>query len=102
MTPSTGWGWGLVLGGGLLALYGLHRLAMWLEARGHLYYSRRTPRGGGAMGSFVAIQEVLEPQTRHVIEIREEKRGESEEGVPGAGAWPAGRSPWATRDEPPA
>jgi hypothetical protein len=90
----------LVLVGGPLALYGLHRLALWLEARGHLYYIHKKPRGGGA-ACFVPLQEVLEPGSQHVVQIKEEKRDESEEGLPGAGDWPAGRAPWTASDETP-
>jgi hypothetical protein len=96
-----GWVWFVLLPvGGPLALYGLHRLGLWLEARGCLYYIHKKPRGGVA-GGFVALQEVLEPGSRHVVQIKEEKRGESEEGVPGAGDWPAGRAPWSAGDEKP-
>lgn len=65
--------WGLVLVGVPAGLYGLHRLALRLEDRGHLYYLRKKPRGGGA-GCFVALQEFVEPQSKHVVVIREEKR----------------------------
>jgi hypothetical protein len=47
------------------ALYGLHRLALWLEARGHLYYLHKKPTGSAA-GAFVALQRAVEPQARHV------------------------------------
>ena len=30
----------------LVALYGLHRLALWLEARGWLYYIHKKPARG--------------------------------------------------------
>lgn len=54
------------------SLYGLHRLALWLEERGHLYYLNKKPTGGGgAVGGFVAFQRIIEPQAQHVVEIRD-------------------------------
>jgi hypothetical protein len=83
-------GWGLVVLGSAVGLYGLHRLMLRLEERGLVYYLHKMPRGGGA-GSFVALQKALEPRTQHVLQIREEKRFEESEGVPGPGGavkWP--------------
>jgi hypothetical protein len=56
-----------VAGLGLLG-WGLHRLALWLEARGLLYYRRR-PGGGG--GRWLVLQEFYEPRAEHVIEARQ-------------------------------
>lgn len=48
-------------------LYALHRLALWLEDRGMLYYTRTKPKGGGGMMSgFVAMQRFVEPASNHV------------------------------------
>lgn len=71
------------------ALYGLHRLALWLEARGHLYYLHKQP-GSSPASSFVALQQFVEPQSKHVHHVHEQKRHHSEdEGAggqaPGAG-----------------
>ncbi len=62
--------WSAVLLGGMALLYGLHRLALRLEDRGHLYYLRKKPSGSAA-GSFVAFQRIVEPQAQHVIELRD-------------------------------
>ena len=56
-------------------LYGLHRLALWLEREGWIRYMRNPPRadsgGGAALGE---LQKIFEPQTRHVYEMKEQKR----------------------------
>jgi hypothetical protein len=67
------------------ALYGLHRLALWLEARGQLYYLKKRSEGGAA-GSFVALQQFLEPESKHVHRVQEQKRHRSED--EGGGAQP--------------
>src|SRR5262245_4560367 len=72
----------LVLIGGVAGLYGLHRLGLWLEERGWLYYKHKKP-DGGTTSCFVAVQEVLEPQITHVLEIKEQKRHHSDRIAPG-------------------
>jgi hypothetical protein len=62
---------------GAAALYGLHRLALWLEARGHLYYKHKRPDGGG--GGFRAFQEFVDPPARNVWQVKEERRRQDEE-----------------------
>jgi hypothetical protein len=59
--------------GGLGLLYALHRMALRLEERGHLYYLKKKP-AGGASGCFVAFQQVIEPQIQHVIQVKDERR----------------------------
>jgi hypothetical protein len=63
----------------LAGVYGLHRLALWAEARGFVYYRRR--RGGsGALGNaLLEVQAIFEPARRHVIEERRQQRREAAE-----------------------
>ncbi len=64
---------------GPAALYGLHRLALWLEAHGHLYYLNKKSSGSAA-GSFVAMQRFVEPRSQHVEQVRYvEQRVEDDE-----------------------
>jgi hypothetical protein len=60
--------WTFVIAGGVLALYALHRLGLWMEERGYIYYWRKKPTGSAA-GAFVALQKIIEPQAQHVIEV---------------------------------
>jgi hypothetical protein len=90
--------WWIAIPGVVLALYGPHRLCLWLEERGHLYYIHKQPRGG-AGGGFMGLQKLIEPGAQHVFQIREEKRGKSEEGTPGSGDWPTDRTPFGSDDE---
>jgi hypothetical protein len=64
--------WGLAIAGGAAAVYALHRFCLWLEKRGWLYYKHKKPSSSAA-SSFVALQQVLEPPTRHVLHVKEEK-----------------------------
>lgn len=71
MSPGSIAFWSAVALGVPASLYGLHRLGLWLEERGHLYYLNKKPTGGGAAGGFVAFQRIIEPQVQHVVEIRD-------------------------------
>ncbi len=73
--------WIVWLVGGLTALFGLHRLALRLEARGYLYYLHKKPKGSSA-GAFVAMQRFIEPTTQHIEQVRHvEHRVEDDEGT---------------------
>ena len=67
----------LAVAAGLAALYGLHRLCLWLEARGLLYYLHKKSDSTAA-GSFVAMQQVIEPTAKHVLHVKDEKRRHSD------------------------
>jgi hypothetical protein len=62
-------------------LYLLHRLALLLEARGHLYYLHRKPSRSALGNAFLEVQGLLEPGKRLVVEER--TRVEEEEAEPG-------------------
>jgi hypothetical protein len=60
------------------ALWRLHRLGLWLEDRGWLYYQKKRP-SSGPMSSWVGLQQFVEPGVRHVVEIRQERRIQHDE-----------------------
>ena len=76
----------------LASLYGLHRLGLWLEQRGWLYYKYKRPSSSPA-SCLAALQQALEPQTQHVMQVREEKRHHAEDEAPGQGDPQQGREP---------
>jgi hypothetical protein len=76
--------WSGCAAGAAGALYALHRLALRLEDRGHLYYLNKKPKGGGA-GCFVAVQQMIQPQIQHVIHVSAESRLHGEAGGSGQG-----------------
>jgi hypothetical protein len=70
----------------LLALWGLYRLLVMLDRHGLMYYLRR-PEGGGSSGggsAWLPLQELANPNVRHVIEVQEQHRPaiDNEEGEP--------------------
>jgi hypothetical protein len=63
-----GWLWILVIPG----LYALHRLGLWLEAKGWIRY--RKAAGGGTLSGIMKDLEVhVRPQIRHVEKAKEVK-----------------------------
>ena len=58
-------------------LYGLHRLGLYLERRDLIYYWHKKPSGGSA---YNPLQELVQPQIRHVIEVGEQRQGETADG----------------------
>lgn len=72
MNPWTVAAWGVGIAAGL---YVLHRIALRLERAGWIRYVRHPPGPGGATGAaFGELQQLFEPQTKHVYELKDEKR----------------------------
>ena len=56
-----------------VAVYGLHRLALWMETRGWIFYLR-TKASPNALGNAVlGVQQILQPGTAHVLEMRQSR-----------------------------
>ncbi len=51
-------------------VYGLHRLAMWAEARGWIYYRKGRGSSGSAAGAAFQLHSLAQPSVRHVVEER--------------------------------
>ena len=76
--------WALAAAGGLGVLYALHRLALWMEERGYLYYLHKKPSSSAA-SCFVALQQIIEPKVEHVIHVSRVNHLHGEEGSSGQG-----------------
>ncbi len=76
--------WIVTIGAVVLLLFILDRLALWIEAKGWLYYRKTKHKAKGSLGdAFLEIQSMIEPGKRHVLEEKKrEKREESESGDP--------------------
>lgn len=65
------WGVALVVG-----LFGLHRLALWMESRGWIFYMK-TRASSGALGSaFLEIQRIAQPEKKYVLEMKQDERAQ--------------------------
>jgi hypothetical protein len=73
----------LVLAGLVLAVWLLHRLAVWAEDRGWIYYRKKTGSATGLGNAFLEVQSLLEPGTKEVLEARlEDSSEETDVGAP--------------------
>ena len=76
--------WTILVIGGPLVLYGLHRLGLWMEEQGYIYYWHKKPKGSAA-GSFVALQKMIEPRAEYVIQVTRADHKVGEEKPSGQG-----------------
>jgi hypothetical protein len=54
------------------AVYGLHQLGLYLERQGYIYYWHTKPSGGGS-SVFSPLQELTQPQIKHVVQVNDER-----------------------------
>lgn len=56
-----------------VAVYALHRLALWMETKGWIFYLH-TKASPNALGNAVlGVQQILQPGTVHVLEMRQSR-----------------------------
>jgi hypothetical protein len=77
-------GWALVIALGAGAIYGLHRLALWMEDRGYIYYLNKKPKSS-PLGSLIAFQRAIEPRAHHLVQADQVNQEVGEEGASGQG-----------------
>ncbi len=68
----------LILAAALVALFVLDRLLLAMESRGWIYY--RKSKGDSRPGdAFLAVHQLIEPEKKHLLEVRQEEREEQDE-----------------------
>lgn len=83
------WLWyGLVVAGLLVGVFALDRFLCWCELRGWIYY-RLSPRQRRSLGAAAfQVEALLQPEKRHVYELRQDAHTYREEDDEGGGAPP--------------
>jgi hypothetical protein len=64
---------------GIAALYGLHRLFLWMETKGWLYYAHKKASPNALGNAALAVQQIVQPEAEHVLEVRQSKRAEHDD-----------------------
>ena len=65
----------------VLGSVGLHVLALWMERKGWIYYKHNQPSRSRLGNAFLEVQSILEPNKKHIIEIKKGlKRDNAEPG----------------------
>jgi hypothetical protein len=62
-----------------LALFAVDRVALWIEARGWIYWRKVKPKGGGMSRTLTSMQAFVEPEIQHVIEERQQQSALSDD-----------------------
>ncbi len=57
-----------------VALFALHLLALWMERRGWIYYVKKQPSASAVGSAVLEIQSLLQPEKKHVVQMRRERR----------------------------
>lgn len=57
----------------------LHRIGLWAEKRGWIYYKNRKCNSGAIGNAFLELQAFLEPSKRHIAEERKKVKTEVRE-----------------------
>ena len=71
--------WFLIIIGICIALFALHKLLLWMEARGWIYYHKKKASPGIAASAWLELQSMIEPTKKHVLEIKREEHDEDDE-----------------------
>jgi len=61
-----------------LGLFALHRLALWMESRGWIYYVKTRASGGALASAILELQQIAQPGTRYILEMKRESRAEQD------------------------
>jgi hypothetical protein len=75
----------LVLLGAALVLFLIHRIALWMESHGWIYWTRSSGASTRAGNAMLEVQKILEPPKSHILELkRDTKPARDDQGdVPG-------------------
>ncbi|MBZ5641055.1 MAG: hypothetical protein LAO51_20130 [Acidobacteriia bacterium] len=63
----------------IAGLYGLHRIAVWAERRGWIYYRSKHGSSGALGNALLEVHAILEPSARYVLEERTKDDAEADE-----------------------
>jgi hypothetical protein len=68
-----------IIAAAVVGLYGLHRLALWAEDRGWIYYLRKQPSSTALGNAFLELHSLAEPDKKYVLEARRVQRKEEDD-----------------------
>ena len=70
---------GAVVVAGIFVLYCLHRLALFAENKGWIYYLHRKPSTSALGNAFLEVHSLIEPEKRELVEARRAEDVEEDE-----------------------
>ncbi len=60
-------------------LYGLHRLGVWAEGRGWIYYRKKHGSSGTLLNAVLEVHSLFDPSKRYVLEEKNRDRAEEQD-----------------------
>ena len=69
----------LWIGGVVVTLFMIDRLALWAEERGWIYWRRKKAQTGAMSSMLMEINVITNPSAQHVIEAKDAKKLEERE-----------------------
>ena len=69
----------LWIGGVVVTLFMIDRLALWAEARGWIYWRRKKAQTGAMSSMLMEMNVITNPSAQHVIEAKDAKKLEERE-----------------------
>ena len=69
----------LWLGGVIVTLFMIDRLALWAEERGWIYWRRKKAQTGAMSSMLMEMNVITNPSAQHVIEAKDAKKLEERE-----------------------
>ena len=69
----------LVIAGVVIGVYGLHRLALWMEAKGWIFYIHKKANPNTLGNAVLSVEQLIRPGAEHVLEVRQSQRVERDD-----------------------
>ena len=69
----------LIIAGVVSGLYGMHRLLLWMETRGWVYYIHKKASPNTLGNAVLGVQQLFQPGTEHVLEVRQDERAQQDD-----------------------
>lgn len=66
--------WLVIVACGVAAIYAMHRLALWMETKGWIYYMHKKASPDTLGNATLGVQQIIQPGAKHVLEVRRNKR----------------------------
>ena len=70
--------WPLILLGICAILFTCHKIFLWMEERGWIYYHKRKASPGTAASAWLELHSMIEPGKKHVLKVEREEHEEDD------------------------
>jgi hypothetical protein len=68
--------------GAVVILYGLHRLALWMEDRGWIFYMKKQASPDAIGNALLTLHEMVKPDMKNVMQVKQKRTKHDAQGEP--------------------